>query len=97
MQDIKTLLQPKLNNNQTTGINNLTKPVVNKYHRTNVLYSDCKDLINPVFEKWYYKTFFKLGFEKVNRLASQARTDGKNPQKLFSALLKKELSKSFMV
>lgn len=56
--------------------------------------SDYQDLMHPDFYKWYCKVWYDIGRDKFHQLASQARADGKNPPKLFSALLKKELVKT---
>lgn len=53
--------------------------------------SEYQDLIPTDFYKWHCKVFYKLGRERYARLASQARADGKNPARLFSFLLNKEL------
>lgn len=56
--------------------------------------SDYQDLMHPDFYKWYCKAWYKIGRERFHQLASQARADGKNPAKLFSSLVKKELVKT---
>lgn len=71
---------------QTTG------QLEKKYFETDVLYDDLKDLVNDTFRLWYLHTFHKIGRERVLILASQARADGKEPRKLFSHLLRKELA-----
>lgn len=60
----------------------------NKYDN-DYLFEQLSDLVNPEYKKWYMKRFYTLGKEEVLRLASQAKSDGNNPQKLFSYLLKK--------
>ncbi len=55
--------------------------------------SDYADLMSPQFKAWYCKVWYKIGRERFAVLASQARADGKDPRKLFSYLLRKELSK----
>lgn len=90
MQSVATVLQlTKLNNKQQLELSYINKPVVSKYHRVNVLVRECSDLINPKFKNWYCRIFYKLSNEVVLRLASIARADGQNKQKLFSYLLKK--------
>lgn len=69
----------------TTGLNQSGS----KYLEVNVLYEDMADLVNEKYKGWYCKTFFKLGREKVQRLASEARADAtEDKRKLFSSLLK---------
>ncbi len=53
--------------------------------------SDYQDLMHPRFYKWYCKAWYDIGREKFHQLASQARVDGKDPARLFSSLIKKEL------
>lgn len=52
-----------------------------------------QDLIQRDFYAWYCKAWYILGRAKFDLLASMARADGKDPKKLFSYLLKKELRK----
>lgn len=61
-----------------------------KYFEIDLLYEDLNDLVNDKFKAWYCQVFYKLGRDKVLRLASEARADGKDPVKLFSHLLAKE-------
>ncbi len=72
----------------TVGLKKLGR----SYTDITILYEDmqAKGLVNDKFKAWYCSAFFKLGREKVNVLASQARADGKDPVKLFSHLLQKE-------
>lgn len=72
---------------ETTGLNKLEG---RSYTDINLLYEDLTDLVNEKLKAWYCSQFFKIGRERVMILASQARADGKDPQKLFSHLLKKE-------
>ena len=53
------------------------------------LFEQLSDLVNPQFRKWYCGIFYRLGKDKVLQLASIARSDGKQPIKLFSYLLSK--------
>ena len=52
------------------------------------LFEQLDDLVNPAFKPWYCKMFYRLGKDRVLVLASQARSDGKQPPRLFSKLLK---------
>lgn len=56
-----------------------------------ILFSDLSDLTNVIFKAWYCQAFGKLGREKVLRLASEARSDGRNKPRYFSYLIKQEL------
>lgn len=81
-----------LNNTTVTTVNNKFKTTVTtvgtKYKEADILFEDLSDLVNQDFKKWYCKRFHELGHEKVLRLASQARSDGLQPRKLFSYLLR---------
>ena len=57
-----------------------------------VALSQYKDLMHPDFYAWHCKAFYAIGRERYHILASQARADGKDPARLFSHLLRKELS-----
>jgi len=59
-----------------------------KNYEVDYLFNELKDLVNQKFRAWYISRFYTLGKEKVLRLASIARADGKDPQKYFSHLLK---------
>lgn len=63
-----------------------------KYSDVTMLFDDLKaqGIVNEQFKAWYCSVFFKLGRDRVLVLASQARADGTDPQKLFSHLLQKE-------
>lgn len=54
--------------------------------------SEYKDVMHPDFYKWYCKAWYVIGRERFHQLAAQARADGKDPARLFSSLIKKELS-----
>jgi len=77
----------------TTGKNKYkptVKTIVNNCSskQVNLLLEDCADLISPDFKDWYARTFYKLTPHVIQSLASQARSDGKSPARLFSYLLK---------
>lgn len=57
-----------------------------------VLYRDLRDLTNESFRSWYMKAFYKLGRDRVLRLASIARSDGRDKPKYFSKLIKDALT-----
>ena len=71
--------------NKKVGIK--TKNVGDAYY----LCEQYSDLIGDKFVPWYIKCFVEIGRERVMILASQAKADGENPQRLFSYLLKKEI------
>lgn len=56
------------------------------------LYEDLTDLVGaiPKLRPWFIKRFYALGKDKTLQLASIAKADGKNPQRLFTYLLNKE-------
>jgi hypothetical protein len=61
-----------------------------------ILLEELEDLLNPQYQQWYRGVFFKVGKDTVLRLASTSRSDGSTKlikAKLFSKLLKAELSK----
>ena len=64
-----------------------------KVYDEDILFSELGELVSDEFRAWYIKCFYKLGREKTLELASQALVDGKNKKRLFSYLLKKEVSK----
>jgi hypothetical protein len=72
---------------QTTGQLDSKKE---KYKEIDLLYESVKELCNDKFRLWYCKQFNVIGRERVLNLASEARADGKDPQKLFSHLITKE-------
>lgn len=45
-------------------------------------------LVNQQFKAWYCKQFYKFTRTRVMELAALASADGRNPQRLFSFLLK---------
>lgn len=55
------------------------------------VFSAVPDLTNQQFKAWYCKAIYRLGPHRFLELASQARK-GKQPARLFSALLKGHLS-----
>lgn len=63
-----------------------------KEYDEDLLFSELGDLVSDEFRAWYIKCFYSIGRKKTLELASQAITEGKDKKKLFSFLLKKELS-----
>lgn len=49
---------------------------------------ELNELITPAFKAWYCKQFYRLGRERVLRLAAIAKADGFDQRKYFSKLLK---------
>jgi len=62
-----------------------------KHNAVDTLFEDLIDLENVQFRKWYCKTYYTIGHERILVLASQARADGNDPKKLFSKLLRHEI------
>lgn len=60
-----------------------------------LLYEELNTLVNDQFKSWYMKCFYKLGKQKVLELAGEAMADGKEAKKLFSYLLKKEMTRNY--
>jgi hypothetical protein len=67
------------------------------YANTDAIYDEVIDLVNPKFRAWYCELFYRLGKDKVFRMASEARADARvDKRKLFSSMLRdveKELPK----
>jgi hypothetical protein len=53
------------------------------------LLQDCGDLIVTSYTPWFAKRFYMMNRELIQRLASEARQDGKNPGRLFYHLINK--------
>lgn len=64
------------------------KPIANSL-LVDTLLSDYSDLIDHTYVKWFAKRFYTMPFDLIHRCASEARQDGKNPQRLFVFLIKK--------
>ncbi len=65
-----------------------------RYFEADAIYDQYSDLVNDRFRSWYCQKFYQLGGRRVAELASLARADGKNAQKYFSYLLKKNTAKA---
>lgn len=89
----------------TTGINK-QKPIVTTVEPTtdvkltsdevrgcDIGLSQYADVMSPDFYAWYCKAWYRIGRERFHALAAQARADGKDPARLFSSLVKRELQK----
>lgn len=72
----------------STGTFSERKTTDTNWYENDHLYEQLSDLTNPTFKAWYMKHFYRLGRERVLILAAQARSDGKQPARLFSKLLK---------
>lgn len=84
----KPAASPQKAKTGTTGL----KDSGSKYMEVNVLYEDLSDLVNEKYRGWYCKTFFELGRERVQRMASEARADAtQDKRKLFSHMLKEAI------
>lgn len=83
-----------------TGYSSLKKPIATVTVETSnglgywndSLYADIPDLVNDQFRSWYCDMFYKIGKDRVLTLIRVARTEGKNPARYFSHLLKQEQS-----
>lgn len=64
------------------------KPIANSL-LVDQLLKDYSDLIQPTYKKWFAQRFYTVPAERVANLASEARADGKDPQKLFAFLIKR--------
>lgn len=73
--------------NSLSGKNKI-KPIANSTIVDRLL-ADYQDLIAPEYKKWFAARFYYLPFDSIHRAASEARHDGKNPQRLFAYLIKK--------
>jgi hypothetical protein len=60
------------------------------------VFSAVGDLTNQQFKAWYCKAIYRLGPHRFLELASQARK-GKQPARLFSALLRSSLTARPMI
>lgn len=65
-----------------------------KVYDEDILFYELKDLVSDEFRAWYIKCFYTLGRTKTIELASQALVEGKDKKKLFSYLLKKEVTRA---
>lgn len=83
-----------------TGSSSLNKPIATVTTETSngfgywndSVYAEIPDLVNDQFRSWYCDMFYKIGKERVLTLIKVARTEGKNPARYFSHLLKSELN-----
>lgn len=68
--------------------NKTLKPIANSL-LVDQLLIDYGEFIDPAYKKWFAKRFYTMPFDVVHRCASEARQDGKNPQRLFAHLINK--------
>lgn len=68
----------------TTG----TGTKYNNSYECDELYEQLPDLVNRQYRGWFCKQFYRLGKDKVLKLAAVARTDGLNAPRYFAKLLK---------
>lgn len=99
MQDLSFAIakkQQKYERKQThqlvpTDKNKFLLPTDTNWYENDHLFEQLSDLVNQQYRAWYMKLFYKLGKDKVLKLASVARADAKsNPRGYFSKLLKTE-------
>lgn len=102
MQDLSFAIGKKQYQNNRGGSSQLVSTDRNKFlvstdttdtnrYENDQLFEMLTDLVNPTYRAWYCGLFYKLGRERVLRLASVARADAKtNPRGYFSKLLKTE-------
>lgn len=102
-ESLSTMLEQRsqgIKTTDTTGVNKFTttdttvKRRGEKYFEADALFEQFADLVNDRFRSWYCHKFYQLGGRRVVELASLARADGKNSQKYFSYLLKKNTAKA---
>lgn len=81
----------------STGLNNfipidISTDINKQKYECDYLYEELIDLVGsmPKLRAWFIKRFYTLGKDKTLQLASIAKADGKNPQRLFTYLLNKE-------
>ena len=82
-----TPFKEKPNSQLAIGINKF-KPIAN-CKLVDKLLDTYTELIDPSYKKWFASRFYSISPEMVERAASEARVDGKNPKKLFVFLIKK--------
>lgn len=75
----------------TIAIDNCNCECHSTFDEVDKLLEAVPDLTNADFRAWYCKAIYQLGCQEFLDLADQART-GKNPPRLFSALLKTKIS-----
>lgn len=82
---VKEIIQDPIANRQS---DKTIKPIANSLLVDRLL-EDYSDLIAPDYTKWFAKRFYTMPFDIIHRAASEARHDGKNPQRLFVHLIEK--------
>jgi hypothetical protein len=81
--------------NSNQRFNNNSQSSMDNSKRVDLLVTEVKDLIDPAYEKWFIKRFYKLTSDTVHRLAAAVRETmaskpGTNALRLFSWLVKRE-------
>lgn len=64
------------------------KPIANSL-LVDQLFGEYSELIDKRYKLWFLKRFNHMNPELIRRAASEAKADGKNPQRLFTFLIKK--------
>ena len=77
-------IKPEVKTNRTIGL-----PYRLSNEEVDLLLQDYRDLIDVRYTPWFAKRFYYMTVEQVQRYASEARQDGKNAQRLFSHLVRK--------
>lgn len=80
---VRTLIKDPIGNRIKTS-----NPIANSQLVDHLLIKH-SELIDPLYIKWFAGRFYSLGAERVDRCASEAKADGKNPRRLFAFLVKK--------
>ena len=95
---VKEIIKDPIAN--SLSVNNNLKPIANSPignnndnlrnpHTVDLLLADYSELIDKRYTPWFAKRFYAMPFELIHRCASEARQDGKNSQRLFAFLIKK--------
>jgi hypothetical protein len=91
MQELKYIIS-NTTEQLTTGLNKL-KPIVTtdncNAQEADQIFNMLPELVNPQYKAWYCREFYRLPRTKIMELASLAKSDGSDPQRLFSFLLKR--------
>ena len=93
MRHINQTIDYRLSGNNSKPIDYRTIDNSNEYgkqEKIDMLLEECKDVINPDYKKWFAKAFQTMEANQVLKLASQAKADGRDPERLFCYLIRKE-------
>ena len=91
LQDLTHTLNKKSEQLISVGFNSNTTDTEKHYDNDN-LYGELSDLVNEHHRAWFMKVFYLLGKDRVLRVASIARAEGRDKPRYFSWLIKKELA-----